>query len=474
MTIIKTMGASALVIAAALQLSGCASIQSTDDSSPKSGSAGLIYYMPKRDILVSITAPKAEKPAAADSGDSTNHDAPAKSTKTIGQTKVTTVTSKGRSVTTSLTTTETTTPAQKDLSSSESGSAGDANGKAATDGKPDSSGTSDTSSAQIVAVGTGTAYPDLSKRYLLTYQGNPVGKNHLSVKISESGLLGETGSETTSGVNAMLVSLATTAGSLRGQASFFAAAPQRTPGAAPVTPPCTPQQTYTLLIDPATPIKNPGGKQAPAYAPKAFFAGEACGFDVFVERLFVPNDATAESSSKSAGSTTGTTPSPSTNDEPALRTSASMGSGNHAGLYYRESLPYRVYVVQSDAVNNHRDFLVFSPNEAPTAFLPQARTLFADNNATFTFKDGMPQSFDQSADGELVALAKLPADILEAYFTAIGSAFSNRKTDIDNEKDYLDALNQLAVTQIKRAKCQDAIDQQKSRDDIITACSATD
>jgi hypothetical protein len=86
----------------------------------------------------------------------------------------------------------------------------------------------------------------------------------------------------------------------------------------------------------------------------------------------------------------------------------------------------------------------------------------------------MPTSYKQSADSELVALAKLPAEIIGAYFGAIGEMFKVRNDTLTNEQAYIASLNALAAERLKRENCKEAVQESKSDEEILAACAPSE
>lgn len=247
------------------------------------------------------------------------------------------------------------------------------------------------------SVAAGETYPDMSTRYVLKFNRNLVGKNKLTVGINEKGLLTSANAETTSQVSEAMQSLAASAGAIKGLEAGEA---------------CKPKTTYATVYRPES-----------ARNPKSL-----CGLSIQVTRLAPDTAATS------------------------ARTEASSSDG----IFYRQAEPYLVQIGGDG--KPMQSFITYSPSKAPTAFLPVGHSLFATTNkATFAFTEGMPTSYEQDLDGEAPALLKLPADVLGAYFQAVGKTFGDRKTDMDNERQLLDARNQLALAKLKAEACREAV-----------------
>jgi hypothetical protein len=134
------------------------------------------------------------------------------------------------------------------------------------------------------------------------------------------------------------------------------------------------------------------------------------------------------------------------------------------GIFYRRHLPYKVTVINKAKDENQtkdessRDFIAFSPNESPIYFLPFPKSFLADTKADAKLgTDGGLTNFDVTDESEALALLTLPADIIGAYFGAIGKMFDWQKGALAKEKEYLGALNDLSVEKLKSENCQSAI-----------------
>jgi hypothetical protein len=247
-----------------------------------------------------------------------------------------------------------------------------------------------------VAVSVTPAYPDTTNRYVMQYARNLFGKNVLDVAINEKGLLSSARSTTTSSVSEIFKALAAD----RALAfALDATAPQKC---------ATKGKKYTFIY----PITSKGG--------------DACGITISIEKI-----------EKDAGKVHTIAP-----------------GEQSSGVYYRQHKPYKVKVNGADSQD---EVIVFSPSNAPTQFLPISRTFFANNDATFTFEDGSPKTYKQDADSELLALLKLPADVMTAYFTAIGSTFDSFKTRDEKEAAAITEQVKLELAKRKVTSCLAAI-----------------
>lgn len=251
-------------------------------------------------------------------------------------------------------------------------------------------------------------YPDLSQPYTLAYSRNLVGKNSLDVSVNEQGLLTSTTSTTTSGMSDILKGLATTAGTFAGTKAL---APDE-------KKPLCKEGQHVFRVEAKTHVEEP------------------CDVFIAVKLLDDAGTKTAKPTPKDA-------------------------DVQHAGLFYRQQQPYTLAVASKDK-SFQKAAVLLSPSESPTRFLPMARTLFANNQAEFTFIAGVPTKYKQEADGELVALLKLPAEVISSYFSAIGSIFDNFKSRDEKEASALNASTKLELAQMKYEACKAAL---KSKDE---------
>jgi hypothetical protein len=257
-----------------------------------------------------------------------------------------------------------------------------------------------TATDRTLSVETTPAYPDDKHRYVIHFGRNLAGKNELDIGVTPSGLLTSAKSTTTSSFSDVLKGL----GGLAAAMSVTRAA--AAPG------PCTAQGTYSIIVGPG--------------ATKVTFCRD---FTITVASLSTQ----------------------------AFNAAAAPADAQRAGVYYRNALPYTVSVDDTTSTAGPRTFVLFSPSEAKPQYLPIERTLFANNEATLTFEDGMPKGYKQSADGELVGLAKLPASVVAAYFDAIGNAFDQRKGALTNETEYLKAVQAAELQRLQLEQCKAAV-----------------
>jgi len=253
-----------------------------------------------------------------------------------------------------------------------------------------------------VVLGTTASYPDLSKQYVLRYGGNVFGKNTLDVRVNEAGLLTSTKSTTISNVTDVFKNLAATAGMLGTLGLKI-----EKPGV--VSAPCETVGDHSFVFD----------------APGVPYS--ACGMDITIKQI--ADSVSVVQHSKTAGK-------------------------EYSGIFYRQNIPYVIKAVGKDL---NVAALVFSPSESKTHFLPVSRTFFSNNQADFEFVEGIPTKYKQETEGEVVALSKLPADIIGAYFTGIGTVFDSFKSKYQKEGEVLTESLKLELAKKKYDACISAI-----------------
>jgi len=258
-------------------------------------------------------------------------------------------------------------------------------------------------------ISTTTAYADVGQPYVLNFKRNWVGNNELDVSVNSVGLLTSAKSTTTSGIADVLKNLAGSVGAIHGL------------GAAPAAAAACPAGTYTYIYKAGT---DPAAADQP------------CGLKVTITRLIASKPTDGEVGERK--------------DPKPLNSAAS-------GFFYRQEEAYKVIVADPVLSSVNTSAVILSPSQSPVRFLPVERTLFSANKADFSFTDGIPSKYDQQADGELIGLLKLPADVISAYFAAVGSVFGIRKDTSTKEADALAASTKLEMAKVKYSACIKAI-----------------
>jgi hypothetical protein len=272
-------------------------------------------------------------------------------------------------------------------------------------------------SISAVTAAASLSYADRGKVYLLEYQAHLLAKNSMDLDVSEAGLLTSSKANQTGDAVSALGGLGTLAGYVRGSniATQADGAPAANVKAASSTD-CAKAGTYTFLL------------------PAADGRHTVCGdIDVKVERY---------------GWSLGSLPS----------VGSGLGDGNaHAGVFYRTNLPYKV-IISTTGIRS--ETVVHSPSESKDHFLPLARTVFANNDATVTLNNGagVPSKYQQNTDGEGAALLKLPAAIAAPYFAAIGQVFTWRSGQRTGQANDLNSTVALELAKMKFERCLNAIE----------------
>lgn len=265
-----------------------------------------------------------------------------------------------------------------------------------------------------VEIASTAAFPDLSQPYAINFNRNLVGKNALKVGISSTGLLSSSKATSTGGLTDALKNLVESVGMLSGSGL----------GALPDPVAACGEGTHSFIY-----TVEPGQKP------------DACDQKISIERF-------AAASSAVSGT-------------PLITSAATPSQGSRSGVFYRQEEAFKV---TARGPNVNASTIVLSPSLAPTRFLPVSGSLFSSNEADFGFIDGMPTKYDQEADGELIALFKLPADVIGAYFGAVGRLFDNFKARDTKVAEVLTAETKAELAKKKYDACLDAI---KSKNDAL-------
>jgi len=261
-----------------------------------------------------------------------------------------------------------------------------------------------TARVERVDIAPGSAYADTGSAYVLQLQRSLIGNSKIDLGVSVDGLLSKADASHTPKLLDALNAIAEEAGKVGTKALA-------TP--APGTNPCALAGAHAFRI----PLRSHAEDAQIAAAkdpldPYRFVNGEfttpicGCAMKVVVRELApVPAGALAAAAAAQ------------------VATVGPAGADAQAGVYYRQSRPFEVRVEPAAAFGLHATAIVLSPTRSPTRFLPYARTLFAQSSVTSGFVAGEPQSLVEDVEGEAVALLKLPAALLRAYFAAAGAVF---------------------------------------------------
>ena len=260
-----------------------------------------------------------------------------------------------------------------------------------------------------VTLGATASYPDRKAAYMLTHSTNGLAKNVTTFEI-KNGLLTSTTGTLSSGVADALKNLASSAAGLTNREAVG-------PDAKSV---CGADGNHTYRV--ASDRKE------------ATF----CGVTITITPLGTSDAQTG----------TGGAPGPS--------------GGVRSGIFYRQ---VQGILVVAEGQGLNAASIVYVPAQ-PTYFLPAGLSFFANNVAEITLEDGVPTKFKRDADGEVVALLKLPADVIAAYFTAVGGIFDAFKTRDNKESLALQESLKLELVKQKYAVCLAAV--RSADDELIT------
>ena len=300
--------------------------------------------------------------------------------------------------------------------------------------------TVDDKGVQTPSVDPADTVPDPRHRFVLFYERNLVGTNHLALGVTTSGLLTSSNSDVTSGVITIAKNLATAAGDV--SALLGGAAPKAAQPKISVEK-CENGRSYTRLYFPE----------------RAKTDQIICNFRISIALL---------------GGTPLAPPD-------KLSTERLSEQQSQSGLFYRHDQPYLVTITDIKT-NVQSQFMALSPDESEIGFVPVTRSLFANNRVNITLSNGIVTSVDQTSDGELVALSELPADILSAYFAAIGNMFNAFSTNSTAQTTAITKAQDLSLAKINAQACAAVIaanpiagkspaDQQTAVTTIKAACA---
>ena len=224
-----------------------------------------------------------------------------------------------------------------------------------------------------VKLATTPAYPDIATPYLLSYDANAFGKNILYIGVDQKGLLTSVNSTTISEVTQALQNLAVpTNGKERD--GIEAKAYDSSESTTPAKEGCSNEGEHTFIY-------------------KTVGEHSACGLHINIKKYGDSGNITSHS----------------------IKENQAI-----SGIFYRQNLPYLI-TAQGQGIKAAA--IVFSPSESKTHFIPVSKTFFANNGANFGFTEGVLTQYRQATSGELTALLTLPAEIIKAYFSAVGTVF---------------------------------------------------
>lgn len=295
-----------------------------------------------------------------------------------------------------------------------------------------------------VAVDETAAYADQRQRYLLTMPPNAIALNKIDVKVSAAGLLSTSSTVDSDGqVNEIAASLAQTIAAFGDGLGDSGG-----PSAASPTASCTLGVTVTAVIVPGRPDHR-----------------SLCGsYRVELTRLVDDGALGQPSKPVSVGRVGGKDDG---SEDTGGRGAAPKPATSGNGFFYRQNQPYVLTVTRGTELF-HRS-IRFLPNESPVHFLPLHKTFIGKNQATVTFADGVPTQYKQDTEGEVIGAARIPFEVVSAFFGAVGSIFTMRKTAVSSQDGYVAAVTALAKRQQQTELCLAAV-RRGVQADIAAAC----
>ena len=226
-------------------------------------------------------------------------------------------------------------------------------------------------SSKITSIAATTTAPlpdiDTKKQYCGVFSTNLLAENSIDFEVSKSGLLTKAASKSDSKVSEALKELAEAAGYGVGIVALDGG----------VSASCPPGLTHTLVLDPDDVGKHP-----------------LCGVKFTLK-------GPPEAKERSIESKSGT---------------------SHNGVFYRQEEPYTLTARGPNGATYST--VLLAPNASPTQFLPLPRTFFSDSDTTFGFDGGMPTQYKVKTGSEILEFLSIPADVLGAYFDAVGAVFA--------------------------------------------------
>jgi len=107
------------------------------------------------------------------------------------------------------------------------------------------------------------------------------------------------------------------------------------------------------------------------------------------------------------------------------------------GLYYRRAIPHMVHsVVGGQTVSMENKLFA---NNSPVLKIDVNRTLFVDRKTTLQFDKGELTQVIVKKDSELLAISKLPVDIVAAYTGEIVTSLTQQKSIVDAQTSLINA-----------------------------------
>lgn len=291
--------------------------------------------------------------------------------------------------------------------------------------------------------------PDTTNMFLLRYNKNYVGKNHMFMHIDRNGLLSISHADTVSRMGEIIKNAAKDAAALS-----FGAAPQSTSTGGQLidhnkesyyknepstltssiskvsfttSEKCYPGN-YDKLIEPDKDLVDNGIKNIPIFG---------CNIKIQLKRDFPKDKYTSYDSDRLK----------SKNLLYRIYNALDIfhwqvNTGNSLpGLFYREEKPYKITITANDAEYH---LTALSPNESGIYFAPISKTLFSANTSDITLVNGVIKTMEETTESEIWEISKAPADFIGEYTHSVGQIFDSLKTNTDKEKSLIDKELELS------------------------------
>ena len=125
------------------------------------------------------------------------------------------------------------------------------------------------------------------------------------------------------------------------------------------------------------------------------------------------------------------------------------------GLFYRRDLPYLVNLYQGNDCTGKllNTALITMPNESPLSQVPFSSGAFVKTTHDVQFDNGMLTSWDINRPSEMLALVKIPINVLNAMIESVTQLIQLRISQVNEETSYTKAQTELLLelTKLKEA-----------------------
>jgi len=137
------------------------------------------------------------------------------------------------------------------------------------------------------------------------------------------------------------------------------------------------------------------------------------------------------------------------------------------GVYFRRPVPRTVHVVLHGKTEETRQ-MMFS-NESPVYRIDIKRSAFVERKTIVDFTDGELVSVSVKKDSEVLAVAKLPVAIVDAYFGQVVNMLTQRKNVQDARANYYTSLAKAIDAGVTLDKSRVSRDEYFDKKDCLAA-----